>query len=514
MKKLMGDVDNVIFCGSASIYLALFLFIILTPSIAEKTISATLDFTFSNLGWLYLLGTTFILITLLLLAFSRFGRIRLGRPDDVPEYSFLSWMGMLFGAGIGVGLLYFGVNEPMTHFLASPFYENGTPEAAPDALRLTYIHWGIHPWALYCASGLAIAYFQYCRGLPNRVSSCFEPMLGRERLNGPVAKVIDIFAIVATLCGVATSAGFAATQFSAGFARQYGLKPGITLVAATILLIGLLSTVSALKGVARGIKVISDLNLWLVLIMIVFVVMVGAGVYNLQLMLEAIGSYFDKIIPASLFLDSSGKVAEKMGFNWVGGWTVMYFAWWLAFAPFVGGFLAGISKGRTIREFILACLFAPSVLCFIWFAFFGGTAIDWTLSGRITVETAQSMVSSSDESLFIFLSEAPASSITIFVTLCLSMTLIVTSVNSGTYVLAVMSSGARQSEPSLGNRAFWGIFISLNALLFLWVGGMQALRNSSMVAAMPFLFILILMLVNTVHCLRKEFRDCPSARRA
>lgn len=507
MKKIIGDVDKSIFGGSAAIYLTLFLFIIIAPIAAEKAISATLNYTFTNLGWLYLLGTTFLLITLLILAFGRMGDIKLGRPEDKPEYSFISWMGMLFGAGIGVGLLYFGVNEPMTHFLNSPFYENGSPAAAPDALRLTFIHWGIHPWTLYCASGLAIAYFQFRRGLPNRISSCFEPMLGRERLDGPVAKIIDIFAIVATLCGIATSAGFAATQFSAGFARHYGLTPSLTLVAATILVIGLLSTLSAMKGVAKGIKIISDLNLWLVVLLIVFMMIVGPSGYNLRLMLESTGSYFDKIVGASLFMDSSGGVADKMGFNWVGGWTVMYFAWWLAFAPFVGGFLANISKGRTVREFILACLFAPSLLCFIWFAFFGGTAIEWTISAKIPMETAQSMVSSSDESLFIFLSEAPIPGLSIIVALCLSMTLIVTSINSGTYVLALMSSGAKQSEPSIGNRAFWGTFISLNALLFLWVGGMQALRNSSMVAALPFLFILILMVINTVKCLKQEIQQ-------
>ena len=506
MKKLLGDIDNTIFGWSAAIYLALFLFIVLSPATAEKAINATLTFTFTNLGWLYLLGTTFLLVTLLILACGRLGDIKLGRPEDKPDYSFLSWMGMLFGAGIGVGLLYFGVNEPMTHFLASPFQENGSGAAVPEALRLTFMHWGLHPWALYCAAGLAIAYFQYRRGLPNRISSCFEPMLGRERLNGPVAKVIDIFAIVATLCGIATSAGFAATQFSAGVARQYGLTPGLTLVAVTILIIGLLSTLSAMKGVARGIKVISDLNMWLVLIMIVFMVFIGSLVFNINLLLEAVGSYFSKLVGASLFLDSSGEVADKMGFNWVGGWTVMYYAWWLAFAPFVGGFLANISKGRTVREFVLACLFAPSVLCFVWFAFFGGTAIDWTIAGKISQAAAQSMVDSSDESLFIFLAEAPLAGLTIVVSLCLSLTLIVTSVNSGTYVLAVMSSGSKQAEPSLGNRAFWGIFISLNALLFLWVGGMKALRNSSMVAALPFLFILILMLINTARSLRKEGR--------
>lgn len=504
MKRIFGDVDNIVFGGSAAIYLALFIFIVTVPSTAEKAINTALTYAFTNLGWLYLMGTSFLLVALLVLAGGRFGGLKLGRPEDEPEYSFLSWMGMLFGAGVGVGLLYFGVNEPMTHFLASPFHENGSAAAAPDALRLTYVHWGLHPWALYCASGLAMAYFQYRRGLPNRISSCFEPMLGRDRLNGPAAKLIDIFAIVATLCGLATSAGFAASQFSAGFARQYGLINGLPLVAAVILAIGLLSTLSAMKGVARGIKIISDLNMWLVLAMIAFMGLVGSGVFNLNILLEAVGGYFSKLVHTSLFLDSTGEVAQKMGFNWVGGWTVMYFAWWLAFAPFVGGFLAKISKGRTIREFVLACLFTPTVLCFVWFAFFGGTAIDWTLSGQISPETARAMVDSSDESLFIFLAQTPLSGLTTVVTLCLSLTLIVTSVNSCTYTLAIMSSGVKQAEPSLGNRAFWGVFISLNALLFLWVGGMQALRNSSMIAALPFLFILILMLINTIRCLRKE----------
>ncbi len=507
MKKILQNVDGTIFLGAATIYLALFLFIIMAPSSAEKMIASTLNFTFAKLGWLYLLGTVFLLVALLILACGRYGHIKLGNKDDEPEYGFLSWMGMLFGAGIGVGLLYFGINEPMTHFLASPFYENGSAAAASDALRLTYMHWGIHPWALYCASGLAIAYFQYRRGLPNRISSCFEPMLGRDNLNGPVAKIIDIFAIVATLCGIATSVGFAATQFSAGFAHQYGLTPGLSLVAVTILIIGFLSTMSAMKGVARGIKIISDLNMWLVMLMIAFMVIVGSQIFNINIMFEAIGSYFDKIISSSFFLDSAGGLSKKMGFDWVGSWTVMYYAWWLAFAPFVGGFLANISKGRTIREFILACLFAPSLLCFIWFAFFGGTAIDWTLSGKIAAETARAMVSNSDESLFIFLSHAPIYNISIIVILCLSMTLIITSVNSGTYVLAVMSSGAKQAEPSLGIRAFWGAFISINALLFLWVGGMKTLQNSSMVAALPFLFILVLMLINTMRCLKKE--DLP-----
>ncbi|MDR0622465.1 MAG: BCCT family transporter [Deltaproteobacteria bacterium] len=504
MSEKAKGVDYTIFGGTAIIYLALFIFIISVPTTAEKAISATLNFTFNKLGWFYLLGCTFFLVSLLILALGPTGKIKLGQPEDKPEYSFVSWIGMLFGAGIGVGLLYFGVNEPMSHFLNSPFFENGTPAASPDGLRLTYVHWGVHPWAMYVSSGLAIAYFKFRRGLPNRISSCFEPMLGRDNLNGKLAKVIDIFALVATLCGIATSVGFAATQFSAGFTRQYGMENSLVVVAIVILIIGTVATISAMKGVAKGIKYISDMNMWLVYILIIFMLIVGPRVFNINLLLEAVGKYFNQLIATSLYTDAPGIVAEKMGWNWVGGWTVMYFAWWLAFAPFVGGFLADISKGRTIREFILSCLLAPTVLCFVWFAFFGGTAIEATLTGKITPEVAQSMVSNSDESLFIMLSELPISTISIVVALTMSLTLIITSVNSGTYVMGVMSSGANMAEPTLWIRGFWGAYISINSLLFLWVGGMQALRNSSMVAAFPFLIILILMIINTMIAIKKE----------
>ncbi|MDR2302020.1 MAG: BCCT family transporter [Deltaproteobacteria bacterium] len=509
MKDSTSRVDYTIFGGTALIYLALFLFIIIVPTTAESAISATLSFTFNKLGWVYLLGCTFFLVALLILALGPTGKIKLGKPDDKPEYSFVSWIGMLFGAGIGVGLLYFGVNEPMSHFLNSPFFENGTPAASPDGLRLTYVHWGVHPWALYVTSGLAIAYFKFRRGLPNRISSCFEPMLGRERLNGKMAKIIDIFALVATLCGIATSLGFAATQFSAGFSRQYGIENSLFLVGVVIMFVGTVATISAMKGVAKGLKYISDLNMWLVYVLIFFMLIVGPRVFNINLMLEAVGRYFNQLVATSLFTDAEGVVAAKMGWNWVGGWTVMYFAWWLAFAPFVGGFLADISKGRTIREFILSCLFAPTVLCFVWFAFFGGTAIEYALTGKITPEIAESMVSQSDYSLFIMLSELPISTLSIVVALFMSLTLIITSVNSGTYVMGVMSSGAKMAEPSLGIRGFWGAYISINALLFLWVGGMQALRNSSMVAAFPFLIILILMMINTIYALSKETKGEP-----
>lgn len=509
MKKLLGDVDKTIFGGAAAIYMALFIFIISVPQTAEKVIGASLDFALNRLGWIYLLSFSLIFIFLVILAFSRFGSIKLGRQDDQPEYSLFGWASMLFIAGLGVGLVFFGVYEPVSHFYFSPFAENQSPEAASMAMRTTFFHWGLHPWAMYTSAGLAMAYFQHRRGLPGRVSSSFEPMLGREGLNGGVAKLIDIFSMVAILCGVATSVGFAGNQFAAGLASQYGFEKSDVLVAGAIILICGLATASALKGVAKGIKLLSDFNLYIVLGLIAFMIVAGPTMFQLNIFFESLGQYINDFPKLSFFLDANGAVAEKMGYNWVGGWSVMYFAWWVSFAPFVGGFLATISRGRTIREFILACVTVPSVLCLIWFTCFGGSAIHLDMTKAIS--NGAEIASNSTEALFLLLKELPLSSVTIFLSMVLIIILITTSVNSATYVMGTMSSGAKALEPSLGLRGFWGAFMAVNALLFLWVGGMQTLRNSSMLGALPFMIILLLMLVNMFRSLLREGMDAADA---
>lgn len=502
MKSISTSVDRVVFGGTALIYLALFIFIVSVPQTAETVINNTLNFTFNRLGWIYLLSFSLIMIFLLLLAVSKYGSIRLGPDGSKPDYAFASWVGMLFGAGLGVGLVFFGVYEPMSHFLHPPIGDPGTPEAATQAMRITFFHWGIHPWAMYTSTGLAMAYFQHRRGLPGRISSSFEPMLGRAGLKGNIAKVIDIFAMVAILCGVATSVGFAGNQFTAGLAYRYGFKETTLLVAFVIIVIGAVSTLSAMKGVAKGIKIISDGNMLVVLILIGFVILAGPTMFEFNTFFETLGNYINQLPAMSFFLDANGAVAEKAGYNWVGGWSVMYFAWWTAFAPFVGGFLANISKGRTIREFILACVLVPSVLCFIWFTCYGGSAIFMTM--KDLVATGGEMASNSTASLFIFLDALPVSSISTIIAMILILTLIITSVNSATYVMGVMSAKGEDREPSLGVRAFWGVFMAVNAVLFLWVGGMQALRNSSMVGALPFMIILLLMLYNMMATIVKE----------
>ena len=509
MAKFFKDVDKTIFFGATSTYLVLFVFILMEPKAAEKAISSALNYSLNNFGWIYLLSFSLIFIFLIFLACGKYGTLKLGRPEDKPAYSFASWVGMLYGAGLGVGLVFFGVNEPMNHFFMAPFAANETPEAAADAMRLAFFHWGFHPWAMYTATGLTMAYFQHRRGLPGRVSATFSPMLGNRGPDCLWAKLIDIFAVLAILCGVATSVGFAGTQFAAGLASQYGFDKSTGLVAMVVVVVAILSTLSAMKGVSKGIKVISDGNMIVVLGLIAFVLIAGPTMFQLNTLFETLGDYINNFLSMSFFLDAQGSVADKTESNWIGNWSVTYFAWWVAFAPFVGGFLANISKGRTIREFILAGVFIPAILCFIWFTCYGGTAIYLTMTGVIS--NGQEMATNANDSLFIFLREMPLSSVTIGVAMVLVMTLIITSVNSATYVVGVMSSSSTATEPSLANRAFWGIFMGVNALLFMWIGGLPILRSSSMLGAFPFLLILLVMIWNMMTALKQELFEEETA---
>jgi len=505
MKKLLGDVDATIFGGAAVIYLILFIFILSAPSIAEKVITSLLNFALNQLGWIYLLSFSLIFIFLIILAFSRFGKIKLGKPEDKPEYSMMSWISMLFCAGLGIGLVFFGTYEPVSHYYHSPFADDRSPEAAVMALRTTFFHWGFHPWAVYSATGLAIAYFHHRRGLPNRISSTFAPMLGHDGLNGKFAKLVDVFAIIATLCGVSAAIGFAGSQFAAGLTSQYGFQKSDTLVSGVIILICGVATVSALKGVTKGIKVLSDSNMHMVLAFMIFMIVVGPTRYQFNIFFESFGEYINDFPRISFFLDANGTVEDKLGYNWVGSWSVMYFAWWASYAPFVGGFLATISRGRTIREFVVACVTVPSILCLIWFTCFGGSAIRLDMTGVIS--TGAEMASNSPEALFLFLKALPFSSISIFAAMVLIFIMITTTVNSATYAVGTISSGAKSVVPSLGLRGFWGMFMVINALLFLWVGGLETLRNTSILGALPFMIILLMMFANMFSSLIRDESD-------
>lgn len=503
MRDMFKNVDKSIFGGAAAIYALLFLFIIIFPTQAEVAISGTLDFTVERFGWFYLAAFSTVFIVLGYLAFGRFGQYKLGDPDDQPEYSFASWIGMLFGAGLGVGLVFWGVYEPLIHYIKPPFGEPRTAEAAQVAMRSMYFHWGLHPWAIYTATGLALAYFRYRKKMDGRISTALTRLIGTRHARGFLGKMVDMVSVVAILAGVGTAIGFASSQFSTGLNSQFGLpNNNLTLIVITSVICAL-ATISAMKGVAKGIKVISDTNMIIICIMLLMAFVFGPTQYLINMFFEALGIYVNQLPSLSLFLDASHEVAERTGGDWVGMWSIKNFAWWTAFAPFVGAFLADISKGRTIREFVLACAIVPSILCFMWFTCFGGSAIGLIHSGVFSEQVTEALLAVPQDSLFVFLRQFPLSQVTIIVAMCLVLTLVITSVNSATFAMGSMVS-TTNDEPGVGIRGFWGIFMSVNAFLFIWIGGIFTLRSSSLVAALPFMVVILLMLVSMYKSLRDE----------
>ncbi len=502
--KILGKVDKTIFSTTVVIYLLIFLFILAAPSIAAKTISSIMDFTLNTVGWVYIIAYAFIIITFLFIGISKYGSMKLGQKDDKPEFSFFSWMGMLFGAGLGVGLVFYGVSEPVSHFMIPPFATAGTAEAAADAMRTTFFHWSFLPWAVYGMSGLCIGYFAHKKGLPKLVSSTFAPTLGEKGIKGPVGKIIDAFSLIAIICGVSMSLGFATTQLSSGLNLQYGLDNSFIVISGITILVGLIATLSCISGVEKGIKYISDGNMYIVLFFLAFTLIFGSTTYLLNSFFENFGDLIGNLPWMLFYLDSYDIVETNTGFNWVGGWTIMYWAWWVAFAPFVGGFLARISKGRTIREFVLACTFVPGLLCCLWFTFFGGEAIHMDLVDNVGI--GKIIMENTDNSLFVFLSYMPAAKFTIPLAMLLIVTLIVTSVNSATYVAGTFSAGG-ESTPSLGIRAFWGVFIVANAIAFMAIGGLGTLKNAAIVLAFPFIIITVLMILNLFKDMKKTYME-------
>ncbi|MDO4541775.1 MAG: BCCT family transporter [Bacillota bacterium] len=500
MKSILGKVDKTIFGSSVVVYSLIFLFILCFPKVAEGVVNSVLNFTLSTVGWVYILAYAFIIISFLIIGLSKYGKIKLGQKDAQPEYSFFSWMGMLFGAGLGVGLVFYGVTEPVSHFMAAPFAQSGTAEAAADAMRTTFFHWSFLPWSSYGIVGLCLGYFIHCKGLPGLISSTFQPMLG-TRIKGIPGKVIDSFSLIALICGISMSVGFAATQLTSGLSLQYGVPNSFLAVTSIIIIIGALGTASAMRGIAKGVKIISDVNMYIVIFFVAFTLIFGSTVYLINTFFQSLGNTVFNLPWMLFFTDSFEVVSSHTGFDWVESWTVFYWAWWVAFAPFVGGFLARISKGRTIKEFVLACVFVPGLLCCLWFTLFGGEAIHMTLFEGSDVCAV--VASDINNSLFVFLRELPLSGFTVPLSIILIITLIVTSVNSSTYVAGTLSSGGN-AEPSLGLRGFWGVFIALNAILFFSIGGLDTLKNTAIVFAFPFIIIIVFMVIN----LFKELKTC------
>lgn len=495
-----------------------------------------------GMKWYYIGTVAFLLFIAIWLMLSRYGNIRLGDDDERPEFSYFSWFAMLFSAGMGIGLVFWSIAEPIYHFQANPFITEEmsmTPEAAQIAMRLTFLHWGFHPWAIYVMVGLPLAYFAYRKKLPLTIRSALYPLLG-DKIYGPIGHAADVLAVFGTVFGLATSLGLGAQQMDTGLAYLFGyesyataeltakaeqtdyIAKNCTMVVATekadclqtatishpipfpislILLIAVVTAIatwSVVSGVGRGIRILSEVNLWLSIALLIFFLMFGPTRYLMNSLLQNIGDYIANVIPLSLWTDAAKNT------TWQDNWTTFYWGWWIAWSPFVGIFIARISRGRTIREFILGVLFVPTLLAFVWLTLLGGTALHIELTGVGGIVAAvKTDLTIALYTTFEKMDAGIWGTLASGIATILIATYFITSSDSATLVVnTILSIG--DENPPIFHRVFWGIGEGTVAAVLLILGGLSALQTASIVGALPFSFIIWIMVYGLVKSLRQE----------
>ncbi|PRY63708.1 choline/carnitine/betaine transport [Knoellia remsis] len=493
--------DTVVFGVTAVIAIGFVLWGFLNTESLGTASANSLSWVVTNMGWLFALVASGFVVFVIWLAASKYGRIPLGRDDEEPEFRTVSWIAMMFSAGMGIGLMFYGVSEPLSHFVTPPPGTGaaGNPEAVQTAMATTLFHWTLHPWAIYAVVGLAVAYGVFRKGRSLLISSAFAPLLGEKRANGPAGKVIDILAIFATLFGSAASLGLGALQIGSGLEIVGGIGTvGNGVLVAIITILTVCFILSAVSGVAKGIQWLSNINMVLAVVLAFFVFVVGPTVFILDLVPTAIGSYFQDLAMMSARTDASGGDAMQ---EWLSGWTIFYWAWWVSWTPFVGMFIARISRGRTIRQFVTGVLFVPSVVSLVWFAIFGGAGIQQQRSG---IDIAGE--GSAEGSLFAMLGNLPLSTVTSIVVMLLVAIFFVSGADAASIVMGTLSERGTL-VPSRPTVIFWGAATGAVAAVMLLVGGDDALtglQNITIVAALPFLLVMIGLAIALVKDLSKD----------
>jgi glycine betaine transporter len=468
------------------------------PGILGRISQAGMTYLTGSWDWFYLGSCSFFVFACLAIALSPLGRIRLGRDDERPEYSFISWFAMLFSAGMGIGLVFWACSEPMEHLVSPPAGIPNTPAAARQAFEIFYFHWGLHAWATYVVVGLPMAYFTFRKGRPAVVSACLPGRLGR----GAGATVIDILAIWATIMGVVTSLGMGALQINKGLESALGLPATAGHAALIIAVITCLFIISALTGVSKGIKILSLLNVSPMILLLLFFFTCGPFTFIVRTFFTALGDYLKELLPLSTSLVLFDNP------QWTRNWTVFYWAWGIAGAPFVGAFIAQISRGRTIREFILVVLVVPPLFSFLFSSALGGTAAWFQLFGH--GDLAGVVKKSIEAVLFFTLKELPFYIGMVFFTNLLISSFFITSADSATYVISLYSTGGHPaSNPGARHRLiiFWGMMLGGLAVVLIYSGGLKALQTASIVGAFPFIFVMYLLLVTVVRALIRDYRE-------
>lgn len=485
-----------VFWITAAIVLAAVLFGVISPGSFESVTANLQSMITSAFGWYYLILVTVIVIFCIILILSPVGAIKLGKPDEKPEYSKGTWFAMLFSAGMGIGLVFWGAAEPFFHFMGPPLAEGQTALAQKEAMRYTFFHWGIHAWGIYAIVALALAYYKFRKDEPGLISATLKPVLGKS-MEGPLGNLVDILAVFATVVGVATTLGFGASQINGGLSYLLGVPNNFTVQFIIIAVVTILFMISAWSGLSKGIKYLSNTNMILAIGLFILMFFVGPTVLILNMFTDSIGSYIQNIVQMSFRIAPLNEEHR----SWINGWTIFYWAWWISWSPFVGIFIARVSRGRTIREFLIGVLLLPALVSFLWFAVFGTSAIEIQKSG--IVDLAQF---GTEEILFAIFNELPGSTLLSIIAIMLIGTFFITSADSATFVLGMQTTYGSLTPPN-SVKLTWGIAQSTVALILLYTGGLQALQNALIVAAFPFSFIMLLMMVSLYRSLTKEKKE-------
>ena len=493
---------GVVFWAAVGISVAFVLAGVLATDAFNSALNTVVTGIKDGLGWLYLLAATFFLFFVLFIAFSRYGKLTLGAPGDKPEFGLFSWFAMLFQAGMGIGILFWGVGEPVLHYEHPPLgqAEASTPEAANLALQYAFFHWGLHPWAMYAVVGLAVGYFSYRRGQNNLlISSVFRPVLG-DRVDGPIGKAIDTLAIMATLFGVAVSLGLGTLQIDAGLSSSFGTPTGTGMQLGIIAVTAVAYMLSASTPVERGVRTLSNMSMLIAFALLVYFFVVGVPLLSLNTFTQELGLYGINLIPMSLRMNAFDPDP------WLGDWTIFFWATWVAWAPYVGAFIARISRGRTIRQFVVGVLVAPSLFTFVWFSVFGAAGIAENRAGQGALGDAVS--ENAAVAFFEFIELFPLSALIAPIVIFLVWIFFVAGADAGTVVLGSMSTGG-VLNPRRVTKLTWGVIMGALAAILLVAGGLDALQNGAIVAATPFVILMLVMCYSLVKAMSADAATAP-----
>lgn len=490
-----SKINPPVFFISAAIIIALVVFSSLYPELADSKFRTLQQGIFANASWFYILAVALILMSVTFLGLSRYGNIKLGPDHAQPDFSYVSWFAMLFSAGMGIGLMFFGVSEPVMHYLSPPVGAPETVEAAKQAMRLTFFHWGLHAWAIYAIVALILAFFSYRHGLPLTLRSALYPIIG-DRIYGPIGHAVDIFAVIGTVFGVATSLGYGVLQVNAGLNHLFGLPINETVQVVLIVVITGLATLSVVSGLDKGIRILSELNLGLAVLLLLLVMALGPTVLLLKSFVENTGGYLSEIVSKTFNL----YAYEPKSSNWLGGWTLLYWGWWLSWSPFVGMFIARVSRGRTIREFVTGVLFVPAGFTLLWMTVFGNSAINLIMRQGAT-DLAATVQNDVALALFNFLEHFPFANVLSVIAMAMVVVFFVTSADSGALVVDTLASGGDSDTP-IWQRIFWAGMMGAVAIALLLAGGLGALQTVTIASALPFSAILLISIYGLLKALR------------